>query len=590
MSTHQPVGITELVLRDGHQSLVATRMSIDDMLPIAADMDKIGYWSVESWGGATFDAAIRYLGEDPWDRIRELKKAMPNTRQQMLLRGQNLLGYKHYADDVVQAFVDRAATNGVDVFRVFDALNDTRNMATALQAVRHTGKHAQGTLSYTVSPVHDLDYWVTLACKIADIGVDSIAVKDMAGLLKPYVAYDLVKRIKEHTGLPVHMQSHSTTGMATVTLIKAIEAGIDNVDTSISAFSETYGHPPTESVVAMLQNQQRDTGLDVQKLEAIASYFRPVRKKYSAFEGMLRGVDSRVLVSQVPGGMLTNMENQLKEQKALDKIDAVLDEIPRVRKDLGFIPLVTPTSQIVGTQAVINVLSGERYKTVTKEVTALIKGEYGATPSAIDAQLQTQVLGNKQPIIHRFADDLPAELPQFTEQLQHWAQEKSVVLREDDELIDDVLIYAQFAQTGLYFLENRNNPEKFEKATYATATGSDGVYEVTVDGAVYAVTVQKGVVADIQSTTSDANSGAPAATQSDAPIKESTPLESPLAGTVLELCVKQGDKVQANSKVLVMEAMKMETDIKTTTAGTVLAVKCAVGDTVQSGQVLLLIG
>ncbi len=377
----RPLGITDVVLRDAHQSLFATRLRLDDMLPIAEKLDKVGYWSLETWGGATFDACIRYLGEDPWERIRALKEAMPNTPQAMLLRGQNLLGYRHYADDVVDKFVERAKTNGVDVFRVFDAMNDPRNLERAIKAVRAVGGHAQGTISYTVSPVHTLDSWVDLAKTIANMGADSLAIKDMAGLLTPYTAFELVTRLKKELSIPVHLHCHATTGLSTSTILKAVEAGIDNVDTAISSMSMTYGHSPTESVVAMLKDTDRDTGLDLELLEDIAGYFREVRKKYAAFEGSLRGIDSRILVAQVPGGMLTNMESQLKEQGAGDKLDDVLSEIPRVREDLGFIPLVTPTSQIVGTQAVMNVMMGERYKSISKEVQALLKGEYGSAPA-----------------------------------------------------------------------------------------------------------------------------------------------------------------------------------------------------------------
>ena len=331
----QRLGITELVLRDGHQSLFATRMRIDDMLPIAAKLDDMGYWSLETWGGATFDACIRFLGEDPWERIRELKKAMPKTPQQMLFRGQNILGYRHYADDVVEKFVERAAVNGVDVFRVFDAMNDMRNIEVALKAVKTVGKHAQGTISYTLSPVHDVDAWVEQGKRIEDMGADSIAIKDMAGLLTPYTGFELVTRLKATCDIPVHLHCHATTGMSTTTIFKCVEAGVDNVDTSISSMSMTYGHSATESVVAMLRGTERDTGLDIAALEDVASYFRDVRRKYAKFEGSLRGVDSRILVAQVPGGMLTNMENQLREQGAEHRMDDVLAEIPRVREDLG---------------------------------------------------------------------------------------------------------------------------------------------------------------------------------------------------------------------------------------------------------------
>ena len=361
-----PLGITELVLRDAHQSLFATRMRTEDMLPIAGKIDKVGFWSVESWGGATFDACIRFLGEDPWERIRKLKAAMPNTPQQMLFRGQNILGYRHYADDVVEKFVERAAENGVDIFRIFDALNDLRNLETSIKAVIKQARHAQGTISYTVSPVHTIELWVNLAQRIQDLGAHSICIKDMAGLLKPYVAFDLVSLLKEKLEIPVHIQCHATTGLSTSTYLKCIEAGIDNVDTAISSMSMTYGHSPTESIVSILEGTDRDTNLDMGLLEEIAAYFRPIRKKYKKFEGSLKGIDSRILVAQVPGGMLTNLENQLREQNASDRLDEVLEEIPTVREDLGYLPLVTPTSQIVGSQSVLNVLMG-RYKSLTKE-------------------------------------------------------------------------------------------------------------------------------------------------------------------------------------------------------------------------------
>ena len=410
MSEKKPLGITELVLRDAHQSLLATRMRTDDMLPIAGKLDKIGFWSIESWGGATFDACIRYLGEDPWERIRRLKAAMPNTPQQMLFRGQNILGYRHYADDLVEKFVERCAVNGVDVFRIFDALNDLRNLETAIKATIKVDKHAQGTISYTVSPVHTVDLWVDLGKRIEDMGAHSICIKDMAGLLRPYVAFELVSRLKEAVDIPIHMQCHATTGLSTATCVKAAEAGIDNIDTAISSMSMTYGHSPTESLVAILDGTDRDTGLDLEALEEVASYFREVRKKYAKFEGGLKGVDSRILVAQVPGGMLTNLESQLREQNAGDKLDAVLEEIPQVREDLGMLPLVTPTSQIVGTQAVINVLSGKRYATITKETSGILKGEYGATPAAVNKELQARVLDGAEPVTCRPADLLEPEL------------------------------------------------------------------------------------------------------------------------------------------------------------------------------------
>ncbi len=462
MSTDKkPLGITEVVLRDAHQSLFATRLRIDDMLPIAEKLDKVGFWSVESWGGATFDSCIRFLGEDPWERIRKLKAAMPNTRQQMLLRGQNLLGYRHYADDVVVKFVERAAVSGVDVFRIFDAMNDVRNLKTAVEAVlQHPDKHAQGAISYTESPVHTIDMWVDLAKRVEDLGVHSIVIKDMSGLLKPYVASELVSKLKESLSVEVHLHCHATTGLSLATAIKAIDAGVDNLDTAISSMSMTYGHSPTETIVAALEGTDRDTGLDLKLLEEIAAYFREVRKKYHAFEGSLKGIDSRILVAQVPGGMLTNLESQLKQQGAENRLDEVLVEIPKVRKDLGYIPLVTPTSQIVGTQAVLNVLTGERYKTVTRETEGLLKGEYGAAPAQFNKELQARVLNGAEPITCRPADNLKNELDDLTSELKKIASEKNIQLAKDE--IDDVLIYSLFPQVGLKFLENRGNPDAFE--------------------------------------------------------------------------------------------------------------------------------
>ncbi|MGB5578890.1 MAG: sodium-extruding oxaloacetate decarboxylase subunit alpha, partial [Woeseiaceae bacterium] len=488
MSDKKPLGITELVLRDAHQSLLATRMRIDDLLPIAGKLDQVGFWSIESWGGATFDACIRYLGEDPWERIRRLKAAMPNTPQQMLFRGQNILGYRHYADDLVEKFVERCATNGVDVFRIFDALNDVRNLETAVKATLAVGKHAQGTLSYTVSEVHTVDLWVDMGKRIEDMGAHSICIKDMAGLLRPYVAFELVSRLKEAVDIPIQLHCHATTGLSTATCVKAAEAGIDNIDTAVSSMSMTYGHSPTESLVAILEGTDRDTGLDLILIEEIAAYFREVRKKYAKFEGALKGVDSRILIAQVPGGMLTNLENQLREQNASDKLDEVLEEIPRVRKDLGMLPLVTPTSQIVGTQAVINVMSGSRYGNITKETAGLLKGEYGATPVPVSKELQAKVLEGAEPITCRPADLLEPELQRQTDELTRIAKEKGIRLA--DAVVDDVLTYALFSQIGTKFLQNRDNPAAFEPVPCAeteapaarpaaTATGP-GVYSVRV--------------------------------------------------------------------------------------------------------------
>ncbi|WP_341937740.1 sodium-extruding oxaloacetate decarboxylase subunit alpha [Marinimicrobium sp. C2-29] len=587
----KPLGITELVLRDAHQSLFATRMRLDDMLPIAEKLDQVGFWSLETWGGATFDACIRYLGEDPWDRIRQLKQAMPKTPMQMLLRGQNILGYRHYADDVVKKFVERAAHNGVDVFRVFDAMNDMRNLETALKAVKDQGKHAQGTISYTISPVHNIDGWVDMAKRIEDTGADSIAIKDMAGLLRPYVGYELVKRLKETCDIPIHMQSHATTGLAHATNLKCVEAGIDNVDTAISSMSMTYGHSPTETLVATLEGTERDTGLDLELLEEIAIYFREVRRKYAKFEGSLKGVDSRILIAQVPGGMLTNMENQLREQNAEDRFNEVLEEIPRVRKDLGYIPLVTPTSQIVGTQAVMNILTGERYKTITRETEGVLKGEYGATPAEVNKELQDRVLDGGEPITCRPADRLEPELDKLTEELEASAKEKNIELTEGEGRIDDVLTYALFPQIGLKFLENRNNPDAFEpvptgkEGSAVTTDSGEEVYTVEVDGKSYTVTVNDGGdVTGLVPVGGDASkSGENAAPASG----DGEPVPAPLGGNIFKVMVSAGDEVEEGDTLLILEAMKMESEVSAPRAGTVTKVHVQTGDAVSAGDPLL---
>jgi len=587
MTTKNPLGITELVLRDAHQSLLATRMRIDDMLPIAEKLDQIGYWSMESWGGATFDSCIRYLGEDPWERIRLLKAAMPNTPQQMLFRGQNILGYRHYADDLVEKFVERCAVNGVDVFRIFDALNDLRNLETAIKATLAVDKHAQGTMSYTVSHVHTVDLWVDMGKRIEDMGAHSICIKDMAGLLRPYVAYELVSRLKASVDIPIHMQCHATTGLSTATYLKAIEAGIDNVDTAVSSMSMTYGHSPTESLVATLQGTDRDTGLDIVLIEEIAAYFREVRKKYAKFEGSLRGVDSRILVAQVPGGMLTNLENQLREQNASEKVDEVLAEIPRVREDLGMLPLVTPTSQIVGSQAVINVLSGSRYATISNETAGVLKGEYGETPLPVNAELQKKVLDGAEPITCRPADLLEPELEIQTAELLRIAKEKGIRLADD--VVDDVLTYALFPQIGTKFLENRDNPEAFEPVptgkaevvtTPAAAVSGAGVYSVRVNGKSFTVEVaesgQLAAVAAIPATAS-------------APSGSGDAVKAVLAGNIFKVHVSPGTTVAEGDPLLVVEAMKMETVISSPRSGTVTEVLVKQGDAVSVGDVLVLI-
>ena len=586
------LGITEVVLRDAHQSLFATRMRIDDMLPITEKLDQIGYWSMESWGGATFDSCIRFLGEDPWDRIREIKKAMPNTPQQMLFRGQNILGYRHYADDVVEKFVERAAVNGIDVFRVFDAMNDMRNLETALRAVKQVGKHAQGTISYTVSPVHTIDAWVDQARQIEDAGADSICIKDMAGLLTPYVGFELVSKLKKAVAIPIQLHAHATTGLSTTTITKCVEAGIDNVDTAISSMSMTYGHSATESVVSIFQGQERDTGLNIEKIEEVAAYFRQVRKKYAEFEGSLRGVDSRILVAQVPGGMLTNMESQLRQQGAEDRLDEVLAEIPKVREDLGFIPLVTPTSQIVGTQAVLNVLTGERYKSISKETAGVLRGEYGAAPAPVNADLQARVLDEgEEAITCRPADNIEPELEALTMELEGLSAEHGFQLSSAEGQIDDVLTYALFPQVGLKFLQNKDNPDAFEpvptgKAAVVTNDAGEELYTVEVEGKSYTVTVANG--GDV-SAIIPAGQVAPAASAAASAVAATggEPVNAPLAGNVVKVLVKPGQAVAEGESIVVLEAMKMETSVSAPAAGTIVEVRVQAGDSCAVGDVLV---
>ena len=589
------IKMTELVLRDAHQSLFATRLRLDDMLPIAHELDDIGYWSLEAWGGATFDSCIRFLGEDPWVRLRELKKACPKTPLQMLLRGQNLLGYRHYADDVVERFVERCVANGMDVFRVFDALNDPRNMKAALQAVRKFGGHAQGTLSYTTSPVHTMQTWLDTTEQLLEIGIDSLVIKDMSGILNPMAAADLVREIKKRFDVELHLHCHSTTGMAEMALLKAVEAGVDGIDTAISSMSGTYGHPATESLVATLQGTEYDTGLDIPRLEKIAAYFRNVRKKYAKFEGQLRGVDSRILVAQVPGGMLTNLENQLKQQNASDKLDLVLEEIPRVRKDLGYIPLVTPTSQIVGTQSVINVLTGERYKTIAKETAGILKGEYGKTPAPVDSTLQARVLEGAAPVTDRPADHIAPEMAKIEAEVAEQAKAKGVKLA--DNAVDDALIVALFPQIAWKFLENRNNPAAFEPAPAgnesavenkpvskaAPSASGSAVYTVELEGKAFVVKVSEG--GDISHVATTAPQAAPQATP--APATGGTPVTAPMAGNIWKVVATEGQTVAAGDVLFILEAMKMETEVKAAQAGTVRGICVKAGDAVAVGDTVM---
>ncbi|HAT7786799.1 TPA: oxaloacetate decarboxylase subunit alpha [Legionella pneumophila subsp. pneumophila] len=586
--------ITDVTLRDAHQCLIATRMRTEDMLPICNKMDDVGFWAMEVWGGATFDACLRFLKEDPWSRLRQLRQALPNTQLSMLLRGQNLLGYRNYADDVVRAFVKLAVNNGVDVFRVFDALNDARNLKVAIDAIKSHKKHAQGAICYTTSPVHTLDNFLELGKKLAEMGCDSIAIKDMAGLLTPTVTVELYAGLKQATGLPVHLHSHSTSGLASICHYEAVLAGCNHIDTAISSFSGGASHPPTEALVAALTDTPYDTELDLNILLEIDDYFKAVRKKYSQFESEAQNIDPRVQLYQVPGGMISNLYNQLKEQNALDKMDAVHKEIPRVRKDLGYPPLVTPTSQVVGTQAVINVLTGERYKTITNEVKLYCQGKYGTPPGKISSALRKKAIGRTEVIEVRPGDLLPNELDQLQNEISDLAL--------SDE---DVLLYAMFPEIGRQFLEQRKNNQLIPEPLLTQSSAPDnsvmsefdiilhgenyhvkvagyGMIEhgqqscfLWVDGVPEEVVVQHSELHDKIERSSINNKIGPG------------DITVAIPGSIIAIHVSAGDEVKAGQAVLVIEAMKMETEIKAPANGVVAEILCQKGDKVTPGQVLI---
>ncbi len=599
------VHITETVLRDGHQSLIATRMRTEDMLPICDKLDQAGFWSLEVWGGATFDACLRFLKEDPWERLRKLRQALPNTRLQMLLRGQNLLGYRHYSDDVVEAFVQRAAANGIDVFRIFDALNDTRNLRTAIDAVKKNGKHAQGAISYTTSPVHGIPQFVATARAMEAMGCDSIAIKDMAGLLTPTATAELVDALVGELKVPVAVHSHATAGLASMCQLKAIEHGAAHIDTAISAFAGGTSHPPTESMVAALRGSEYDTGLDLPLLQEIGFYFHEVRKKYHQYESEFTGIDTRVQVNQVPGGMISNLSNQLREQGALGRMSEVLAEIPRVREDLGYPPLVTPTSQIVGTQAVLNVLTGARYKNITNEVKFYLQGRYGKAPGAVNSIVRQQAIGNEEVIECRPADLLSSEL--------HNLRDQAGGLAQSDE---DVLTLAMFPEVGREFLEQRQQgelkPEPLEplpsengKITAAptefnvtmhgetyhikvTGTGHKNrqqrPFYVTVDGQPEEVNIE--ILEELFSEVAD---GAKTSSGTSKRPRATKPghVTTSMPATIVEVMVKQGDEVKAGAPLLVTEAMKMESELQAPVSGKVVAVHVIKGDRVTPDEALV---
>jgi pyruvate carboxylase subunit B len=596
------VQITDVILRDAHQSLIATRMRTADMLPICAQLDQVGYWSLEAWGGATFDACLRYLKEDPWQRLRELRAALPNTRLQMLLRGQNLLGYRHYSDDVVRAFVSRAAENGIDVFRIFDALNDTRNLQTSIEAVKQAGKHAQGTICYTTSPVHNTASFVNMARVLQDMGCDSIAIKDMAGLLTPMVTADLVGALHKATTLPLHLHCHATAGTAEMCLLKAVESGCDHIDTAISSFSGSTSHAATESMVAALRGTHHDTGLDLEALQVIALYFRSVRKKYHQFESEFHDPDTRVQVYQVPGGMISNLYTQLREQGALDRLDEVFHEIPQVRKDLGYPPLVTPTSQIIGTQAVLNILTGERYKTITNEVKLYLQGKYGCAPAAVDETVRRNAIGSEQTIDVRPADLLPPEMDRLRQAIGDLANCE-----------EDVLTYAMFPEIGKDFLAHRKHgtlqPEVLEAApadkterrarpTEFNVTLHGEPYHIritgtghrTLDNRPFYMTVD-GVPEEVLVEILDE---VPAGNQENTRTGSMRPratrpghVTTSMPGTIVDVLVMTGDLIEAGTPLLITEAMKMETEIQAPVSGRVTAIHITKGDSVNPDETLI---
>ncbi|MEL3905719.1 MAG: sodium-extruding oxaloacetate decarboxylase subunit alpha [Treponema sp.] len=577
------VRISDLVLRDAHQSLHATRMTTADMLPICSKLDSVGYWSLEAWGGATFDSCIRFLNEDPWERLRSLHKALPNTPIMMLLRGQNLLGYRHYADDVVDAFVQTAAENGIGVFRIFDALNDPRNLKRAADAAKKTGKHVQMAISYATTPYHTIEKYAELAKAYTEFGADSICIKDMSGLLKPFEAYELVKAIKQKTDIPVNIHTHATTGLSVATLLKAAEAGADILDTVISSMSMGTSHSPTETLVEIFRGTEFDTGLDIKLLLEIAAYFRDVRKHYAQFESSFLGADTRILVSQVPGGMLSNLESQLREQGASDKMDAVLKEIPIVQKDCGYIPLVTPTSQIVGTQSVFNVLFG-RYNKLTAETRGLLTGKYGKTPAACNEELVKRALAEEKmeaAVTQRPADLIPLELDKMkAEAKEHGAGDS----------IEDVLTYAMFPKVApKFFKERAKGPVTFEApAEKKAGTGkTGGSYTVTVNGTNYTVTSANGTLT-VNGTPYSVNvkegADAPAA-GAPAQAGGGTQLPAPVAGTLLKYTVAEGAQVAEGQTVIMVESMKMELEIKATAAGSIHFLAAA-GTQITAGQPL----
>ncbi|MFT5235131.1 MAG: oxaloacetate decarboxylase alpha subunit [Shewanella sp.] len=594
------LALTDVVLRDTNQSQSTAHFSLEDLLPIAGKLDRIGFWSLETLSEATFDSCIRYLGEDPWHRIRELKEAMPNTRQQMLLSGQKLLGYRHYADDVVTKFVEHAHHCGIDIFRIFDGMNDVRNLKVAVQSVVKVGGHAQGTICYTSSPAHNLQIWLDMAKGLEDMGCHSIAIQDVGGLLNPFDAYELVSSLKKTTDLPISMHCHATAGLSTAIYQKAIEAGIDVLDTCCFSMSPTYGDAATETIIAMTQGTEYETGLDLALLNEVVTYLREVSKKYKRCEGSPCATDARILMSKLPGYALTDIDNQLKKHCAGDKMSEVLQEIPKVRQDLGFLPLVGSSWQVVGTQAVLNVLTGERYKTITKETVGVLKGEHGSTVAPKNAELLALVLDGKEEIVCRPADLIDDEFEMLKTELEQIASDKNISL--SDQIEDDVLTYALFPQIGLKFLDNRHNPDAVKRVAdnevVAVAPASQAVgitenYSVRVNGVVYQVDVASGGdISNIEPVVNSTPAMVPSfpAPVASAPLTAGVPLAAPLAGNIFKVLVQPGQHVAANDVVIIIEAMKMEAEVCALNSGVVSQIQIKEGDSVAVGDILMTIG
>jgi pyruvate carboxylase subunit B len=606
----KPILITDVALRDGHQSLLATRMRTEDMLPIAQKLDAVGYWSLEVWGGATFDTCLRFLKEDPWERLRALRAAMPNTRLQMLLRGQNLVGYRHYADDVLERFIERSAANGIDVFRIFDALNDVRNLDRAVREVKACGKHVEAAISYTVSPVHSVDRFVDMAKQLEDLGTDTLCVKDMAGLLAPLEAYHLIRRLKSAVKVPIHLHTHYTSGMASMASLMAILGGLDMLDTSMSPLAGGTSHPPTETMVASLRGTPYDTGIDLKTFQPITEHFREVRRKYRQFESDFTGVDAEILTSQIPGGMLSNLAAQLAEQNALDRMKEVLDEVPRVRKEMGYPPLVTPTSQIVGTQATLNVLTGERYKVITNETKNYFLGLYGRAPGQVNHEVMARAIGNEEPIRTRPADRLEPEMDALKKDLPASAT-----------TLEDQLSFALFPAIARDFFEAREKGDLIpEPLTGSSPKGPAVAHElhlapvefnVTVHGETYHVKVsgsgrkiegRKPYYIRVNDKLEEVSleaiqevlAGVPEAQDSGTGAKPKRPRPSkpgdvaaPMPGRVVKILVAKDDRVKAGEPLLIIEAMKMESRVPAPIDGKVTAILADEGDTVKTDETLI---